>query len=228
MRYNHPPISTVRRHGRYCETVEPSILAGLKLMNGPSGQWAKGDPRLNRGPVPPNGFLPPRQLKPAPYKRDTRSEAISIALAHGDDYDQNRCRVLSVLISHLNQINHNVRVFSYVVVECDCEGSVRDGPRGVPRRAADRPCVATHPGGTSITPRSMGHPVPRMHALPQGRSSSLPPRSHTEIRLVDVDASWLATDRRPQRLQDDQGHVPQGGIHRQTQNRIHEYTGRLR
>lgn len=77
------PIATHRRNGRYCAAQH---LRRNKLMNGPPGQWAQGDPRPIR-PVPPSGFLPPRQLKPAPYKRDTRSRTTSIALAHGDDYD---------------------------------------------------------------------------------------------------------------------------------------------
>lgn len=66
-------------------------------MNGPGGQWAIGDPRPI-GPVPPSCFLPPRQLKPAPYKRDTRSMVASIALAHRvyNYDDQNLCRVTVV------------------------------------------------------------------------------------------------------------------------------------
>lgn len=83
-------------------------------MNGPGGQWAKGDPRPI-GPVPPSCFLPPRQLKPAPYKRDTRSMVASIALAHRvyNYDDQNLCRVTVFFFT--NSIS-SYKMFVYLLV----------------------------------------------------------------------------------------------------------------
>lgn len=116
----------------------------------------------------------------------------------------------------INFIEQNVRVFRYVVVECDREGSVRDGPHGVPGRISGRQDAPATQRGLLVTPGPMGHPSAWMPALPQGRPPPIPQRPYAEVRLTHVDATWLTTHRRPQRLQNDQGHFPQGGIHWQT------------
>lgn len=116
-----------------------------------------------------------------------------------------------------------------MVVECNRERSVLEGTHGVRGGTGDREDAPDAPREMLTTPGPMGLPHRRLHELPEGPSPpSVLQRHHAEIRLARINEHRHATLRRHQRLQNDQGHLPQGGIHQQTPYGIHKTPGGLR
>lgn len=74
----------------------------------------------------------------------------------------------------------------------------------------------------------MGPADTRLPALAQGRSPSALQGPDPQVWFPVLHAARLPADHRPQRLQADPGRVPQGGVHRKTDHRIHQHPGRLR
>lgn len=81
--------------------------------------------------------------------------------------------------------------------------------------------------GHIAAPGTVGVAGARVAAVPQGRPAPPLQGPHPQVRLPDLHPAGLPVDRGPQRLQDDQGCVPQGGIHRPTHHRIHKHPRRL-